>query len=433
MEQPQPQPTRLPHSLDRRWYCYSYNRGMKVALGVCGGIAAYKACEVVRLLQDQGIRVQVVMTAAAQEFVRPLTFAALSGEKVITGLWHSGGEQPNLDSAIEHISVAQSIDALVVAPCTADALAKFAHGQADDFLSTLYLATPAPVLIAPTMNVQMWEHPATQQNLETMRKRGVQIIQPGSGYLACGMVGPGRMAEPEEIVAATLSALGVVRDLTGETVLITAGPTREPVDPVRFLGNRSSGKMGYALAEAAARRGAKVIVVSGPVALEPPSEAEVIQVETAEEMRKAVMSRAADATVVIAAAAVADFRLKNVSEQKIKRNGSITLELEPTPDILTELVENRRAGQLLIGFAAETQNVLENGRAKLRKKNLDAIVVNDVSKSGIGFDSERNQVTIITADDEIAVPEDSKLKIGHRILDSVLKLKSRARKAAPVR
>ena len=406
---------------------------MKIALGVCGGIAAYKACEVVRLLQDQGITVQVVMTAAAQEFVRPLTFAALSGEKVITGLWQSGGDQPNLDSAIEHISVAQSIDALVVAPCTADTLAKFAHGQADDFLSTLYLATPAPVLIAPTMNVQMLQHPATQQNLETLRKRGAQIIEPGSGYLACGMVGPGRLAEPEEIVAATLSALGVVRDLTGETILITAGPTREPVDPVRFLGNRSSGKMGYALAEAAARRGARVILVSGPVALEPPSGAEIVQVETAEEMRDAVLSRSGEATAIIAAAAVADFRLKSVSQQKIKRNGAITLDLEPTPDILSELAAHRRPGQLLIGFAAETQNVIENGRAKLRKKNLDAIVVNDVSKSGIGFDSERNQVTIITPDQEVALPENSKIKIAYHILDVVLKLKSRAGIAAPAR
>jgi phosphopantothenoylcysteine decarboxylase/phosphopantothenate--cysteine ligase len=406
---------------------------MKVALGVCGGIAAYKACEVVRLLQDQGITVQVVMTAAAQEFVRPLTFAALSGEKVITGLWQSGGEQPNLDSAIEHISVAQSIDALVVAPCTADTLAKFAHGQADDFLSTLYLATPAPVLIAPTMNVQMLQHPATQQNIETLRKRGVQIVEPGSGYLACGMVGPGRLAEPEEIVAATLSALGMIRDLAGETILITAGPTREPVDPVRFLGNRSSGKMGYALAEAAARRGARVIVVSGPVALEPPSSAEFVRVETAEEMRDAVLSRSGEATAIIAAAAVADFRLKSVSQQKIKRNGAITLDLEPTPDILSELAAHRRPGQLLIGFAAETQNVIENGRAKLRNKNLDAIVVNDVSKSGIGFDSERNQVTIITPDQEVALPENSKLKIAYHILDVVLKLKSRASIAAPAR
>ena len=406
---------------------------MKVALGVCGGIAAYKACEVVRLLQDQGITVQVVMTAAAQEFVRPLTFAALSGEKVITGLWQSGGEQPNLDSAIEHISVAQSIDALVVAPCTADTLAKFAHGQADDFLSTLYLATPAPVLIAPTMNVQMLQHPATQQNIETLRKRGVQIVEPGSGYLTCGMVGPGRLAEPEEIFAATLSALGMIRDLAGETILITAGPTREPVDPVRFLGNRSSGKMGYALAEAAARRGARVIVVSGPVALEPPSSAEFVRVETAEEMRDAVLSRSGEATAIIAAAAVADFRLKSVSQQKIKRNGAITLDLEPTPDILSELAAHRRPGQLLIGFAAETQNVIENGRAKLRNKNLDAIVVNDVSKSGIGFDSERNQVTIITPDQEVALPENSKLKIAYHILDVVLKLKSRESIAAPAR
>jgi phosphopantothenoylcysteine decarboxylase / phosphopantothenate---cysteine ligase len=406
---------------------------MKVALGVCGGIAAYKSCEVVRLLQDQGIRVQVIMTAAAQEFVRPLTFAALSGEKVITGLWQVGGEQPNLDSAIEHISVAQSIDALVVAPCTADMMAKFAHGQADDFLSTLYLATPAQVLIAPAMNVQMWQHPATQQNLETLRKRGVQIVEPGSGYLACGMVGEGRLAEPEEIVAATLSTLGIVRDLAGETVLITAGPTREPVDPVRFLGNRSSGKMGYALAEAAARRGAKVIVISGPVALEPPDNVEVVCVETAEQMRKAVLAKSADATIVIAAAAVADFRLKNVSQQKIKRNGALSLELEPTSDILAELAAKRRDGQVLVGFAAETQNAVESGRTKLQKKNIDAIVVNDVSKSGIGFDSDRNQVTIITADDEVLVPENSKLKVAHRILDSVLKLKSRTGRAVPAR
>jgi phosphopantothenoylcysteine decarboxylase / phosphopantothenate---cysteine ligase len=406
---------------------------MKVALGVCGGIAAYKSCEVVRLLQDQGIRVQVIMTAAAQEFVRPVTFAALSGEKVITGLWQAGGEQPNLDSAIEHISVAQSIDALVVAPCTADMMAKFAHGQADDFLSTLYLATPAQVLIAPTMNVQMWQHPATQQNLETLRNRGVQIVEPGSGYLACGMVGAGRLAEPEEIVAATLSTLGIVRDLAGETVLITAGPTREPVDPVRFLGNRSSGKMGYALAEAAARRGAKVIVISGPVALEPPDNVEVVGVETAEQMRKAVLAKSADATIVIAAAAVADFRLKNVSEQKIKRNGALSLELEPTSDILAELAANRSDGQLLVGFAAETQNAVESGRNKLQRKNLDAIVVNDVSKSGIGFDSDRNQVTIITADDEVLVPENSKRKVAHCILDSVLKLKSSTGRAAPAR
>ena len=406
---------------------------MKVALGVCGGIAAYKACEVVRLLQDQGIRVQVVMTASAQEFVRPLTFAALSGEKVITGLWDSGGQQPNLDSAIEHISVAQSTDALLVAPCTADMMTKFAHGQADDFLSTLYLATPAPVIVAPAMNVEMWNHAATQANLETLRKRGVYIVEPGSGYLACGMVGAGRLAEPSEIVAATLSALGVVRDLAGETVLITAGPTREAIDPVRFLGNRSSGKMGYALAEAAIRRGANVILISGPVAIEPPKGADRICVESAEQMRNAVLSQLDNASVVIAAAAVADFRLRNAAQEKIKRSGSLTLELEPTSDILAEISSRRLPGQILMGFAAETQNALENGRVKLRRKGIDAIVVNDVSKAGIGFDSERNEVTIVTHGEEIYVPEAPKEKIAHRILDVVLKLKTQAGKAAPAR
>lgn len=406
---------------------------MKIALGVCGGIAAYKACEVVRLLQDQGIRVQVVMTAAAQEFVRPLTFAALSGEKVITGLWESGGAQPNLDSAIEHISVAQSIDALVVAPCTADTLAKFAHGQADDFLSTLYLATPAPVVLAPAMNVEMWQHPATQENLQTLRQRGVRIVEPDSGYLACGMVGAGRLADPETIASAALAILEVIRDFAGETVLITAGPTREPVDPVRFLGNRSSGKMGYALAEAALRRGAKVIVVSGPVALEPPAGVELVSVETAEEMRNAVLARAPGASIIIAAAAVSDFRLRSVAQQKIKRNGPMTLDLEATPDILAELATRRRAEQFLVGFAAETQNAVENGRLKLRKKGLDAIVVNDVSKPGIGFDSDRNEVTILTPDSEVSLPETSKSKIAHRILDVVLKLKTHPGRAIPAR
>jgi phosphopantothenoylcysteine decarboxylase / phosphopantothenate---cysteine ligase len=406
---------------------------MKIALGVCGGIAAYKACEIVRLVQDQGVRVQVVMTAAAQEFVRPLTFAALSGEKVITGLFESGAEQPNLDSAIEHIGVAQSIHALVVAPCTADAMAKFAHGQADDFLSTLFLATSAPVVIAPTMNVEMWQNPATQANLEILRTRGVSVVEPGSGYLACGMVGAGRLAEPEEIVAATLSALGVVRDLAGETVLVTAGPTREPIDPVRFLGNRSSGKMGFAVAEAARRRGAKVILVSGPVALEPPQGTELVRVGTAEQMRAAVMSHLASASIVIAAAAVADFRVGDVSRQKIKRTGPLKLELEPTRDILAEVVANRRNGQLLIGFAAETQNAIENGRAKLRKKGVDAIVVNDVSQPGIGFDSDRNQVTILTQDEEVPLPQADKAKIAHHILDVVLKLKTQSGKAAPAR
>src|SRR6266478_6319982 len=280
---------------------------MKVALGVSGGIAAYKAAEVVRLLQDRGIRVQVVMTQGAQQFVRPLTFAALSGEKVITEMFAAGGAEsaaPNIDSAIEHIVVAQSIDALLVVPATADLLAQFAQGIASDFLTTLYLATTAPVVVAPAMNVNMWNHPATQGNLEILRKRGVKIVEPDSGYLACGMIGAGRLAANEAIVAAVLEALGATQDLAGETVLITAGPTREKIDPVRYLTNRSSGRMGYALAEAALRRGARVQLVSGPTNIIPPDAAQFTRVETAEEMREAVLKLFSQVTIVIMTAAV---------------------------------------------------------------------------------------------------------------------------------
>src|SRR5947209_3079101 len=390
---------------------------MKVALGVAGGIAAYKAAEIVRLLQERGIRVQVVMTEAAQEFIKPLTFAALSGEKVITGMFAgSGTEQPNIDSAIEHIAVAQSIDALLVAPATADLLAKFAQGIANDFLTTLYLATTAPVVVAPAMNVNMWEHPATQQNLATLRSRGVKIIEPGSGYLACGMTGPGRLAENEAILAATLEALGAFQDLVGETVLITAGPTREKIDPVRYLTNRSSGRMGYALAEAASRRGARVLLVTGPTSLKPPATAEVTPVESASQMTDAVFSLLPQASIVIKAAAVSDYTIANPPDQKIKRSGRLTLALEPTTDILAELARRKR-GQVVIGFAAETENVLENARKKLALKSLDAIVVNDVSKEGVGFDSERNAVTILTASDVITVPETSKWEVAQRVLD----------------
>src|SRR5213080_3807148 len=308
---------------------------MKIALGVCGGIAAYKAAEIVRLLQDRGIRVQVVMTASAQEFVRPLTFAALSGEKVITSMFATDtGAESNIDSAIEHIAVAQSIDALLVVPATADVIAKFAQGIANDFLTTLYLATTAPVVIAPAMNVNMWDHPATQQNLEALRKRGVKIIEPGSGYLACGMTGPGRLAENEVIIAAVMEALGASQELAGETVLITAGPTREKIDPVRYLTNRSSGRMGYALAEAALRRGARVLLVSGPAAITPPGAAEIKRVETAEEMWQAVMKLLSESTIVIKTAAVSDYRPKSAAAQKINRSGPLTLELEATIDIL---------------------------------------------------------------------------------------------------
>jgi phosphopantothenoylcysteine decarboxylase / phosphopantothenate---cysteine ligase len=400
---------------------------MKIALGVSGGIAAYKAAEIVRLLQDRGIRVQVVMTRAAQEFVRPLTFAALSGEKVITDMFGSGAadEAANVESAIEHIAIAQAIDALLVAPATADVLARFAQGIANDFLSTLYLATTAPVVVAPAMNVNMWNHAATQANLEILRQRGVRIVEPGQGYLACGMTGAGRLAENETIVAAVLEALGAAQDLAGETVLVTAGPTREKIDPVRYLTNRSSGRMGYAIAEAALRRGARVLLVSGPTAIAAPGAAELTPVETAEEMRAAVLKLLPEATVVIKTAAVADFKPKATAGQKIKLKGEMTLELEPTADILAE-VARRKTSQIVVGFAAETENVLDNARKKLVSKSLDAIVVNDVSREGVGFDSDRNAVTIISASEVIEVPETSKWEVAHRVLDQVVKLRKRS-------
>lgn len=395
---------------------------MKIALGVSGGIAAYKAAEVLRLLQDRGIRVQVVMTRAAQEFVRPLTFAALSGEKVITDLFGTDSEQPNIDAAIEHIAVAQAIDALVVVPATADVLAKFAQGIANDFLSTLFLATTAPVVIAPAMNVNMWTNAATQANLAILRKRGVHIVEPGAGYLACGMTGAGRLAENDSIVAAVLEALGASQELAGETVLITAGPTREKIDPVRYLTNRSSGKMGYALAEAALRRGARVLLVSGPTSITPPGAAELTRVETAEEMREAVMKFLPEAGVVIKTAAVSDYRPKNQAAQKIKRGGPVSLELEPTADIVAEIGKKKKS-QLVIGFAAETENVLENARKKLTTKSLDAIVVNDVSRDGVGFDSDRNAVTIISQDNVVDVPETTKWEVAQRVIDEVVRLR----------
>ena len=412
---------------------------MKIALGVTGGIAAYKAAEIVRLLQDRGIRVQVIMTRAAQEFVRPLTFAALSGEKVITGMFATGmfapgeereAQEPNIDSAIEHIAVAQSIDALVVVPATADVLAHFAQGIANDFLTTLYLATTAPTVVAPAMNVNMWNHPATQANLEILRQRGVKIVEPGAGYLACGMTGPGRLAENETIVAAVMEALGASQDFSGETVLITAGPTREKIDPVRYLTNRSSGRMGYAVAEAALRRGARVLLVSGPTSLTPPASAEVTRVESTKEMRDAVLKLLPQASVVIKTAAVSDYRPKAQADQKIKRKGPMTLELEATPDILKEL-SLRKESQIVVGFAAETENALENARQKLVAKNLDAVVVNDVSREGVGFDSDRNAVTIITREDIIEVPETTKWEVAQRVLDQVVRL--RQHRKSPVK
>jgi phosphopantothenoylcysteine decarboxylase / phosphopantothenate---cysteine ligase len=397
---------------------------MRVTVGVSGGIAAYKAAELVRSLQQQAVEVHVVMTQSATRFVQPLTFAALTGHKVITSLWDDAYISEGAhDSSIEHIDEAQWPDALVVAPATANILAKFAHGIADDFLTTMYLATPAPVLVAPAMNVNMWDHPATQANLEILRERGVRVVEPGTGDLACGMVGTGRMAEPEAIAEAVLTALGRRHDLAGEVVLVTAGGTREALDPVRFLGNRSSGKMGYALADAAQCRGANVILISGPSSLHPPAHVELIRVTTADEMRTAVLDRMNEVTMVIKAAAVADYRPLNVSDHKLKRTGPLTLELAPTEDILAEVVRRRRPGQLIVGFAAETENRMENGRDKLLRKGADAIVVNDVSGDGVGIDSDLNAATFLTNSTAIELHEMPKRKLADRILDEILTLR----------
>jgi phosphopantothenoylcysteine decarboxylase/phosphopantothenate--cysteine ligase len=397
---------------------------MRVTVGVSGGIAAYKAAELVRALQRRGMEVHVVMTEAATRFVQPLTFAALTGHKVIASLWdESDTNEDSYESSIEHIGEAQWTEALIVAPATADILAKFAQGIANDFLTTMYLATRAPVLVAPAMNVNMWQHPAVQANLDILRQRGVRVIDPGTGDLACGMVGAGRMAEPEAIADVVFQSMGRRNDLAGETVLVTAGGTREALDPVRYIGNRSSGKMGYALADAAQSRGAKVILISGPSALHPPARCEMVHVTTAAEMRKAVLGRMVEATMVIKAAAVADYRPVNVSEQKLKRSGPMTLELAPTEDILAEVTKQRRPGQLIVGFAAETQNTMENGRAKLLRKGADAIVVNDVSGEGVGIDSDRNAATFLTSSTSIEMPEMTKRRLADRILDEISALR----------
>ena len=396
---------------------------MRIALGVTGGVAAYKAAELVRRLQQEQIDVQVVMTRSAQEFVAPLTFAALTGQKVITELF--GNQAPaNVESAIEHIAVAQRIDALVIAPATADIIAKLARGLADDFLSTLYLATTVPVVVAPAMNVNMWEHAATRENVRILRERGVHVVAPDEGYLACGMTGAGRLAGLEAIVEAVLQALGVQRDLENETVLVTAGPTCEDLDPVRFLTNRSSGRMGYAVAEAAARRGARVVLVSGPVSLETPTGVERADVRTTEEMHRAVLAKLNSATIVVMAAAVADYRLVMPHANKLKRGAErLTLEFEPTADILAD-VSRRKGERVLVGFAAETEQIAEHARRKLKEKAADFIVANDVTAPGAGFDHETNVVTIFHSDGrETSLPKLTKIQVAHRIFDEVVALR----------
>ncbi len=390
---------------------------MNVILGIGGGIAAYKAAELARALLKSGATVQVVMTRAAQEFIRPLTFTALTGRKTLTGLFDSEG-------AIEHIRIAQEAQALVIAPATADLLAKFNHGLADDLLSTLYLAFTGPVVLAPAMNTNMWQHPAMRSNLAALRARGHRIVEPDEGSLACGMTGPGRLADPLAITAAVAEVLNRRRDLEGETVLVTAGPTQEPLDPVRFLSNRSSGKMGYALAEAAAQRGARVTLVSGPVALPAPPGVEVVRVRTATEMRAAVMERIERSGIIVKAAAVADYHVVNVPAKKVKKTAArVSLQLDPTPDILAE-AGRMKGDRLLIGFAAETENLVEEARRKLESKNCDMVVANLVGQEGTGFESDRNEVVLVMSTGEtVPLPAASKREIADRIFDHALRLR----------
>ena len=395
-----------------------------VALGVCGGIAAYKAVEVLRGLQKAGCIVRVAMTRRACEFVQPLTFRALSGSHVVVDDYAPDNPDP-----IAHITFSQTAELLIVAPATANIIAKFANGVADDFLSSTYLACSSPVLIAPAMNTTMWEHPATQRNLQQLRADGVHIMEPDAGEMACGTIGPGRLSEPERIVTAALEILrgaAKTRDLAGERFLITVGATREEIDPVRFISNRSSGRMGYALAEAAVKRGGEVTVVAGTTTVAPPAGVRVVQALSAEEMSQAVARERENASVFIGAAAIADYRPVQRADQKIKKSeDAITLTLERTPDVLSQVAAARTNGMLVIGFAAETENVVDNAREKLRRKKLDAIVANDVTREDSGFDSSTNAITIITKDSEepVQLPLMSKSEAADRILDVIVRIR----------
>jgi phosphopantothenoylcysteine decarboxylase / phosphopantothenate---cysteine ligase len=409
------------------------NSNSRVALGVCGGIAAYKAIEVLRGLQRAGSTVRVAMTKRACEFVQPLTFRALSGSHVIVDDYAPENPDP-----IAHITFSQSIDLLIVAPATANIIAKFANGVADDFLTSTYLACSAPVLIAPAMNTTMWQHPATQRNIQRLRSDGVHIIEPDAGEMACGTIGPGRLSEPGRIVAAALELLAQSKatstsnsnrklDLSGEKLLITVGATREEIDPVRFISNRSSGKMGFALAEAALRRGAEVTAVTGITTIEAPSGVTVLKVTSAEEMAEAVANNLQNSSVFVGSAAVADYRPLKRVDQKIKKHAnSLTLELERTPDILSYVAANHPENTLVIGFAAETENVVANAASKLRAKDLDVVVANDVTRTDAGFDSNTNAITIITRGDinPIELPLMSKANAANEILDVVVRLRS---------
>jgi phosphopantothenoylcysteine decarboxylase / phosphopantothenate---cysteine ligase len=396
----------------------------KVALGVSGGIAAYKAVEILRGLQRAGCDVRVAMTKRACEFVQPLTFRAISGSHVIVDDYAPDNPDP-----IAHITFSQTIGLLVVAPATANIIAKFANGVADDFLTSTYLACTAPILVAPAMNTTMWQHPATQRNLEQLRADGIHLLEPDAGEMACGTIGPGRLSEPERIVAAALEILKSKqkRDLAGERFLITVGATREEIDPVRFISNRSSGRMGFALAEAARKRGGDVTVVAGITTVDPPAGIKVVRALSAAEMDQVVARESQNASVFIGAAAIADYRPSRRAEQKMKKTeDSLTLTLERTPDVLSNVAASRRNGLLVIGFAAETENMIDNARAKLRNKKLDAIVANDVTRHDSGFDSRTNAITIITAqnNDPVELPTLSKSEAADRILDVIVSLRS---------
>jgi phosphopantothenoylcysteine decarboxylase/phosphopantothenate--cysteine ligase len=402
-----------------------------VGLGVSGGIGAYKAVEVARLLQKRGHRVQAVMTRSARRFVGPLTFEAITREPVITSQF-----TPGMNADIEHIALASTMNLLLVAPATANILGKFATGIADDFLSALYLATRAPVLHAPAMNTNMWEHPAVRANVERLAARGDRFVDPGEGYLACGWIGKGRLAEPEDIVRAAERLLQTRASLSGQRVLITAGPTIEDLDPVRFIGNRSSGRMGYALAREAHDRGAEVVLIAGPTALEPPAVAEVVRVRSTREMRDAVLARADGADAVIMAAAVADYTPEGgAAAQKHEKGGPLSVSLVRTPDILAELGERRgaRPRPVLVGFAAQTGDVVAPARRKLQAKRVDLVVANDIGAPGAGFEVETNQVTLVSAAEIVNLPIMAKTDVASAVLDRLerILLRPQAEETAP--
>lgn len=401
-----------------------------IALGITGGIGAYKAVEVARGLQRLGHDVVAIMTDSAQRFVTPLTFEAITRRAVVTDLW-----TPGTNAEIEHIALASSVDLLLVAPATANTIGKFAHGIADDFLTSMYLATTAPVVLAPAMNSNMFAHPAVHANLTALQSRGVRIVEPGSGYLACGWIGKGRLAEPEDVVAFVQQVLAPgPTSFSGRAVLVTAGPTYENIDPVRYIGNRASGRMGFAIAEEAARRGARVTLVAGPGTVPEPVVAELIRVRSAAEMHQAVMGRAAAHDVVIMAAAVADYTLDAAPQKIAKSDGPLVLTLARTRDILADLgaLPGREAGRpVLVGFAAETHDVIEHARGKLQRKKVDLIVANDVSRTDAGFEVDNNAVTLVSADDTVEIPLQSKAEVAGRILDAVEPLLAKLPATAP--